>query len=182
LVVLRCIPFLLVVKNSAVYAIPVLPHVRQFMLKKFGGAQPHPVHQNTFMGRVVRMKIEKQPFRQLHRAEQPAGPVFLLSLPTALKHYTITATSAKQIGEMFDKLFLEQMIMFVVGQVVATQNERQALRSFCQLYDIDPSDADLEVLRKCYRDYKDKVLKENGCYELLYHPDQPLFRDYASRD
>jgi len=170
------------VKNPTVYAIPVLPHVRQFMLKKFGGAQPHPVHQNTFMGRVVRMKVEKQPFRQLNRAEQPQGAVYLLSLPTSLKHHTITPEAAKQMGEMFDKLFLEQMIMFVLGQVVATQNERQALRSFCQLYDIDPSHADLEVLRKCYRDYKDKVLKENGCYELLYNPEQPLFRDYAQRD
>ena len=173
------IPFLLFVKNPTIYAIPVRPHVRQFMLKKFGGAQPHPVHQNTFLGRVVRMKIEKQPFRQLHRAEQPEGAVYQLTLPTALKHYTITASSAKQMGEMFDKLFLEQMIMFVLGQVVATQNERQAIRSFCQLYDIDPSDADLEVLRKCYRDYKDTVLKENGSYELLYSPAQPLFSDFA---
>lgn len=152
------------------------------MLKKFGGAQPHAVHQNTFMGRVVRMKVEKLPFRQGGRAEPPEGAVYLLSLPTALKHYTITTSSAKQIGEMFDKLFLEQMIMFVLGQVVATQNERQALRSFCQLYDIDPSDADLEVLRKSYRDYKDTVLRDNGSYELLYSPEQPLFRDYAQRD
>lgn len=166
-------------KNPTVYAIPVRPHVRQFLLKKFGGAQPHPVHQNTFMGRVVQMKIEKQPFRQLHRPEQQEGPVYQLTLPTALKHYTITPEAAKQIGKMLDKLFQEQMIMFVLGQVVATQNERLAIRSFCQLYNIDPSDADLEVLRKCYRDYKDQVLRENGSYELLYGPGQPLFQDYA---
>jgi hypothetical protein len=149
------------------------------MLKKWGGMQPHAVHQNTFIGRVVQMKIEKQPFRQLHREAQPQGPCFLLTLPTALKHYTITGESAKQIGKMFDKLFQEEMIMFVLGQVAATGNERAALRCFCKLYDVDPSDADLEVLRKCYRDYKDNVLRDNGLFELLYQQGDELFRDYA---
>jgi hypothetical protein len=166
------------VKNLTVYSIPVRAHVRQFLLKKYGVMQPHPVHQNTFIGRVVQMKIEKQPFRQLQRREQPEGAVYQLTLPTALKHYTITSEGAKQIGKMLDKLFLEQMIMFVLGQVAATQNERAALRCFCKLYDIDPSDADLEVLRKCYRDYKDSVLRENGHYELLYGG-QELFSDFA---
>lgn len=182
LVVLPCIPFLLFVKNPTVYAIPVRAHVLQFLLHEFGAAQPHPLHQNSFLGRVVQMKVEKHPFRQLSRAEKHEGPAYQLTLPTALKHHTITPESAKQMGKMLDKYFQEQMIMFVKGQVVATQNERLAIRSFCQLYDIDPSDADLEMLRKCYRDYKDKVLKSNGSYERVYSPEQPLFNDYAVRD
>ncbi len=179
---MRCIPFLLFVKNPTVYAIPVRAHVLQFLLHEFGAAQPHPLHQNSFLGRVVQMKVEKSPFRQLSRVVQPEGPAYKLTLPTALKHHTITPESAKQMGKMLDKYFQEQMIMFVKGQVVATQNERLAIRSFCQLYNIDPSDADLEMLRKCYRDYKDKVLKENGSYERVYSPEQPLFQDYAARD
>lgn len=164
-----------------VFAIPVRAHVRQFLLHEYGAEQPHAVHQNTFMGRVVRMKIEKFPFRQLRRAERPEGAVYELTLPTALKHYTLTPESARQIGEMFDKLFQQQLIMWVKAQVAATGNERAALRSFCKLYDIDPSEADLEVLRKIYRDYKDKVLRENGHYQLLYGAGgrEELFRDYA---
>ena len=163
-----------------VFAIPVRPHVRQYLLHFFGPEQPHAVHQNTFLGRVVRMKVEKHPFRQLKVREQSEGPSFELTLPTALKHYTITAESARQIGEMFDKLFQQQMITFVLGHVAACQNERQALRCFCKLYDIDPDQADLEVLRKVYRDYKDKVLRENGQGHLLSAGGrQELFSDLA---
>lgn len=168
-------------KHLPVFCIPVRPHVRQFLLHEFGVQQPWPIHQNTFMGRVVRMKIEKYPFRQLRRAEQPQGPVVQLTLPTALKHYTLSLDSARQIGEMLDKLFQQQLIMWVKAQVAATGNERAALRSFCKLYDIDPNEADLEVLRKIYRDYKDKVLRENGHYQLLYGAGrEDLFSDYAN--
>lgn len=167
-------------KQLPIFAIPVRSHVRQYMLHEFGAAQPHLVHQNTFMGRVVRMMLEKQPFRQLRQQERPEGAAYQFTLPTALRHYTLTAESAKAMGEMFDKLFQQQLIMWVKAQVAATGNERKALRSFCKLYDIDPSSADLEMLRKIYRDYKDKVLRENGHYQLLYGPGRDdLFSDFA---
>lgn len=100
----------------AIFAIPVRPHVRQFLLFEYGVAQPHAVHQNTFIGRTVRMKLEKQPFRQLHRSEQAEGSSWHFTLPTSLKHYTLTLDSARQLGEMFDKLFNQQLIMWVKGQ------------------------------------------------------------------
>lgn len=162
------------------FAIPVRAHVRQYMLHEIGAQQPHPVHQNTLIGRVVRMKVEKQPFRQLRAVEKPEGSAYQLTLPTALRHYILTPESAKQIGEMYEKLFQQELIMFVKGHIAASQNEREALRRFCKLYNIDPSDADLEMLRKIYRDYKDKVLRENGHYQLLYGPGRAeLLSDYA---
>jgi hypothetical protein len=180
LVVLRLILVLLFVKASTVYAIPVRPHVRQFMLCEIGLEQPHAMHQNTFFGRVIRMKVEKQPFRQLNRAERAEGPLYEFTLPTSLRHYTLTPESARQLGEVFNKLFQQQMIMWVKAQVVATQNERLAIRTFCKNYDIDPDDADLEMLRKIYRDYKDKVLREKGQGQLFFSPDRnELFSDFA---
>jgi hypothetical protein len=168
------------VSKLPTYAIPVRPHVRQYMLHEFGAQQPHPVHQNTLMGRVVRMKIEKLPFRQLRPSEKHEGSAYLLTLPTALRHYTLTPESAKQIGEMYEKFFQQELIMFVKGHIAASQNEREALRRFCKLYDIDPSDADLEMLRKVYRDYKDKVLRDNGHYQLLYGEGRAdLLSDFA---
>lgn len=165
----------LFVSKLPVFAIPVRPHVRQYLLLWFGTQQPHPLHQNTFLGRLVRMKVEKQPFRQLHRSQKPEGAVYELTLPTALKHYTLTPESARQLGETLDKLFQEKMITFVMGHVVASQNERAALRCFCKLYDIDPSDADLELLRKTYRDYKEKLLRTNGPRPV----DEDLYSDFA---
>ena len=167
--------------KPAIFAIPVRRHVRQFLLCEYGLAQPHAMRQDSFIGKAVRMKLEKQPFRQLHRSEQPEGASWHLTLPTALKHYTLTPESARQLGEMFDKLFNQQLIMWVKAQVAATGNERESLRTFCKNYNIDPSDADLETLRKVYRDYKDKVLRENNKSQLLYMPNgaAELFRDFA---
>lgn len=154
-------------------------HVRQFLLKELG-PEPVSIHQNTFMGRSVRMKTEKLPYRQLDRPVAASGPVLKLVLPTALRHHTLTAESAKQIGEMLNKFFQQQMIQFVKGQVAVTQNERAALRSFYNLYEINPSDYDLEEARKVYRDYRDKVMKANGHYALMYHDGGAGLRsDYA---
>jgi hypothetical protein len=169
---------LAVSKQPPIFAIPVRAHVRQFLLKEYG-PEPWPIHQNTFMGRTVRMKVEKLPYLQLNRSEASVGSAVRLTLPTSLKHYRLTAESLKQLGEMFDKLFQEQMIQFVKGQVAVTQNERGALKCFYKLYEIDPSDYDLEEARKVYRDYKDRVLRKNGHFELLYGPDSELFSDFA---
>ena len=167
--------------KPTVYAIPVRPHVRQFLLCLWGAEQPWPVHQNTYLGRVVRMKAEKQPFLQVRRPEPVEGPVVQFTMPTALKHFTITSESARQMGETLDKLFSLQFIQFVLGHVVASQNERSAVRQFCKFYAINPSDADLEMLRKIYRDYKDKVLVKNGQGHYLYDESgrEELASDYA---
>ncbi|MBF9239481.1 hypothetical protein I2I05_18960 [Hymenobacter sp. BT683] len=165
--------------KSPVFALPVQAHVRQFLLKELG-PEPVNIHQNTYMGRTVRMKVEKLPFRQLDRPVPAQGPVLLISLPTALRHHTLTPASAKQIGETLDKFFQQQLIAFVKGQVAVTQNERAALRSFYNLYEINPSDYDLEEARKVYRDYRDKIMKGNKHYELMYENGGSALRsDYA---
>lgn len=171
------------VSKPTIYPVPVRAHVRQFLLKEFGN-DPWAIHQNTYLGRSVLMVVEKLPYRQLHRPEVLEGTAVRLTLPTALKHYTLTPESARELGAMFDKLFQQQLIMFVKGQVAVTQNELAALRCFYRLYDINPDDFDLEVGRKVYRDYKDKILRENGHFEAIYGDGdarRELFSDYAVR-
>ncbi|GAB2954660.1 hypothetical protein GCM10027048_20190 [Hymenobacter coalescens] len=157
-------------KNTPTFAIPVPGHVKQFLLSEFG-PEPLNIHQNTFMGRVTLMKVEKVPFRQLEKESKPDPKKnLLIALPTALKHYRITPDGGREIGEMLQKFFQQQMILFVKGQVAATGNERAALRSFFNLYGLDPDAYDLEVARKVYRDYKDRVLKANGHLAMMDTP------------
>jgi hypothetical protein len=169
------------VRKIPEFAIPVRPHVRQFLLKELG-AEPVAVHQNNFLGAIVKMKVEKRPFRQLHTPKaEPLDPRHhvRLTLPTALKHHVLTDESSAAIGKMLDKYFLQQMFQFVQGQVAVTGNERRALRCFFQLYDIDPSQYDLEVARKAYRDYKDRIIGAGGHLVALYETPEVLFSDYA---
>ena len=149
--------------STPIFSIPTKPHVKQYLLQEFGLAQPLNIHQNTFMGRLVSMVVEKKPpFRQLAKktAIDPQG--LLISLPTALKHYMLSEETAKELAEVLDKSFKQALILFVKGQVAVTGNERGAIRCFYRLYDINPSDYDIEEARKVYRDYKERVLKDNG--------------------
>mgnify|MGYP006899150197 CR=1 FL=1 len=164
-----------------VYHIPVPAHVREFLIKEFG-PDPWPIHQNQFMGVVVKMKVEKHPFRQLERhvsiVPDPRRCV-RLTLPTALKHYTLEQESTKAIGDLLNKFFQQQMFKFVQGQAVVTGNDRAALRCFMNLYGINPETYDLEVARKAYRDYKDRIIEQGGHLVQLYQEPETLFSDYA---
>ncbi|MCC2546435.1 hypothetical protein LJY25_08260 [Hymenobacter sp. BT175] len=156
----------------SVFSIPTRKHVKQYLLQEFGPAEPLAIHQNTFLGRLIGSKVEKkQPYRQLNKEAKPALDGLLISLPTALKHHTLPLPAAVQLAEVLNKFFQQQMIQFVKGQVAVTQNERGALRSFYALYDINPSDYDLEEARKVYRDYKDRVMKSNGHFDFIYGDD-----------
>jgi hypothetical protein len=158
------------VSKSTLISIPVAPQVRQFLLKELG-ADPHHVHQNTYIGKQVIMVTEKLPYR-LTRVVPPPMPssCYRIILPSVLKHHSITEDGRRALGAALDKYFQDQMIMFVKGQVAATQNERAALRSFFHYYDINPDDYDLETGRKQYRDYKDRVLRYNNDFLALNAP------------
>lgn len=170
-------------KNTPTFAIPVPAHVKHYLLRVFG-PEPLNIHQNTFMGRVTLLTAEKVPFRQLDKEARPdPRRSLLISMPTALKHYRITPDGGREMGEMLEKFFQQQMIAFVMGQVVLSGNERAALRSFFNLYGFDPDEYDLETARKAYRDFKDRILKANGQLDLMATPgllhDDKAVAEYA---
>jgi hypothetical protein len=157
-------------KPAAVVYIPVKRHVRQFLLKELG-QDPFHVDQRTFLGKLVQMATDKQPYR-LVRAEKPLEPEtrFGLVLPKALKHHSISEEKRRQIGDALEKYFQEILVNFVKAQVAVTQNELAALKQFFKFYDLNPDHYDLEAGRKQYRDYKDKILRNNGQFSLMYQP------------
>jgi hypothetical protein len=158
------------VKNPPTFAIPVPPHIKQFLLQEFG-PEPLNIHQNTFPGRVTLMAVEKVPFRQLAKDPKPdPRNTYQIALPSALKHYRITPESLRDMGGMLEKFFQQQLVAFVKGQVVLSGNERAALRSFFNLYGLNPDEYDLEHARKVWRDYKDRILKANGQLDMMAQP------------
>lgn len=162
------------VSQAAFISIPVRAHVRQFLLQEFG-PDPHQVHQKTYIGQQVLMVAEKLPYR-LERlpAPLPVRESYRIQLPKALKHQSITELNLRQLGKSLEKYFQDCMVVFVKGAVCFTGNERAAVRKFFELYNISPDDYDMELGRKQYRDYKDKVLKDNG--QLLAMQLQPTTR------
>jgi hypothetical protein len=156
--------------TTPVFSIPTKSHVKQYLMQEFGLdlSKPLSIHQNTYMGRLIGLKVEKKkPYRQLSKKAPLNADGLLISLPTALKHYTLSDDSIKGLAETLNKFFQQQMIMFVKGQVALSGNERGALRSFYKLYNINPSEYDLEEARKVYRDYKERVLKGNGHWDMM---------------
>lgn len=155
-------------KIAPIFAIPVRPHVRQWLIKDLG-PDPAPANQNTWLGRIVMLKLEKLPYAQLAvpRSVQPTRDTYRVQLPKALKHQSLTADSAVLLGEFLNKEFVQQMLIFLKGQITATGNEHAALRSFFRYYEINPDDYDFEAARKAWRDHKDSQLARNGQAALL---------------
>lgn len=156
--------------TTPVFSLPCKPHVKQYLLQEFGLdlSKPLSIHQNTYLGRLIGLKVEKkQPYRQLNKKPAVATDGLVISLPTALKHYTLTGDSQKGLADSLDKFFQQQLLAFIKGQIVVTGNVRGAIRSFYKLYNINPSDYDLEDARKVYKDYQERVLKANGHLEMM---------------
>lgn len=151
--------------KSTFITIPVRKHVREFLLKEFAtpGEDYIRVHQNTFIGKTIVMAVDKLPYRQLKEKEAKGGNIAELSLqlPKALKHYVMTEQNKKALSEFFDKYFQQQLLFFVKGQIAATGNELAAITMFINVYQIDTESYDLELARKCWRDYKDRIYKVN---------------------
>lgn len=157
-------------KPASIIYLPVRRHIRQFLLVEFG-ADPHHIDQRTYLGKQVAMVAEKQPYRLLRAEPKIEEPVrYGILLPKALKHYSITEDGRRQLGDSLEKYFQDVMVNFIKGQVAVTQNELGALKSFFSLYNINPDHYDLEAGRKQYRDYKDRVLRYNGQFSLMYPP------------
>jgi len=143
----------------------VRKHIKEFIMQEFGlpGEDYIRVHLNSFLGKTILMNAEKLPYRQIKPKEDPISATELrILLPTAIKHYTVTAASKELISEWFEKYFQQQFIFFVKGQIAITGNELGAIRMFMKLYRVDTESYDLELARKCWRDYKDRIYKVNN--------------------
>lgn len=165
-------------QKSVVISIPVPKHVKQFMLAEFGPEEPLRVHQNQFLGNAVKLVLIKNPFRQNRKKLDPnqkhaprKQEHVKIVLPTALKHFTISEERLQHLGQFLQKFFTQQMYQFIKGAVHYTQNETDAVRSFCRVYNIDPDSYDDETARKAWRDYKNKVFEANTSLTELAETD-----------
>ncbi len=147
-----------------VVSIPVRKHTKQFLMMEFGKDNDPVIylHQNNLLGKAVVLGLQKEPYRQNKPKEAAAHRAELqVALPSALKHHTMGKKERKELGELLDKMFQYCMIFFIKGQLLITQNERHAIRTFLDKYEIDPDSYDEETARKSWRDYKDRILKAN---------------------
>ncbi|TPE43957.1 hypothetical protein [Pontibacter mangrovi] len=114
------------------------------------------------MGNAVKLVLIKNPYRINRQKLAPVRQEHVkIVLPTSLKHYTISEERLQHLGQFFQKFFTQQMFQFIKGAVHYTQNETDAVRSFCRVYNIDPDSYDDETARKAWRDYKNKVFEAN---------------------
>lgn len=136
--------------------IPCAPHVKQFFVSEYG-AEPIPAHQTSLVGTALLCVLQKLPYRILASKAPATGDTTLkVQLPTSLKHYTLTSDAAKRLGKHFEKEFQRELIMFIKGQLMITQNELAAIKMFYQVYQIDQELYEYENARKIWRDYKNR--------------------------
>ena len=159
-------------RNSTFITIPLRKHIHDFIMHEFGrpGEDFIRVHQNSFLGKTIVMAIEKLPYRQLKEKEVLIKPTkagvlkiaeLKILLPKDYKYYAILPEKKRFLADFLEKDFQQKFIFFIKGQVAVTGNELASIKMFMNLYQVDSESYDIDVARKCWRDYKDRVYKVN---------------------
>lgn len=159
-------------RNSTFITIPLRKHIQEFIMHEFGrpGEDFIRVHQNSYLGKIIVMVIEKLPYRQLKEKEiilkpNKAGVLktaeLKILLPKDYKYYAIVPEKKKILADFLEKDFQQKFIFFIKGQVAITGNELHSIKMFFNLYQVDSESYDIDVGRKCWRDYKDRVYAIN---------------------
>lgn len=167
-------------KHPQLKDIPVRPHVKAFLIGEFG-AEPITAHSKNSVGSLVVLVAQKLPYDLVAPKPTPKLCHIQIKLPLSLKYYKITPLKATHLGFAFEKLFQTALIQFVKGQVALTDNELHAIKSFYAIYDINPDDYDVELARKCWRDYKESEYKRQAresdkslaAWENKFNPTKP---------
>lgn len=126
------------------------------------------MHQKSDLGRLIRLVVDYEPFRQLRprQAQESEKNSLKIQLPQDLKHYTISDQRLRELGDYFEKYMQTAFIHYMIGQVLGGQSDWSAVKIFYEQYEINPDDYDIDTLRKVWRDYKDRIARQNQKIEL----------------
>lgn len=147
---------------TKILTIPLRPHVKDFLLKTLG-PEPLRINQTSDIGKLMRLVVHQEPFRQVRPriVQQPEKYTLKIQLPQDLKHYTVSEQKLKDLGDYLEKYMQTAFIHYMIGQVIAGQSDWSAVRRFYEQYEINPDHYDMDTLRKVWRDYKDRIAKQN---------------------
>ena len=133
--------------------VPLAPHVIDYMIRSYGEGNKF-VHArlNGFMGGVLQMMTEKQPYRRARFTKRLPGKKLKVQLPDAYRYAVIREDNVYALSKFFQNHFKERFLAFVDGAVSCGSSDNGAVEMFLSKYNISPDDWCADTARKCWRD------------------------------
>lgn len=135
--------------------IPVLPHVRSFLLALYG---PEPIHanENNLLGQEIENILHSYLQDSLF-PERIVGTTVKMHISVRLFPYYSRFRQAFVLGCYFEKTFHSMLFIYVSAQVEAGIRQEKAIRNFYQRYNIDADSYDVTAARMSLARMKKKL-------------------------
>ena len=136
--------------------VPVTNAVYTYFMKEYAKEGEKFVHGrlNGSLGGLVRLLVEKQPYRQCTLRKKIPGKKLRLVLPDSLKNVIVREESLLALGNHFESMMRQEFIAFVSGASLTGSSVNFAVERFLSFYEISTDDWSADTARKCYRDAK----------------------------
>jgi len=145
------------------YAIPVYPHVRKFIQKKFKCKDTLHTSEHTTLGMLVTVALKDNPRKglgQIHnmnvRPETAEKLTHSLSLVITKRQadHAVRLSKLARLNNFFDRMFKEHMVTFIEAQVAQGFPAYTACANFLAHYGIEDHEYSLATAYRTYQNLK----------------------------
>lgn len=138
--------------------ISVLPHLRKFILKFHKQQEPVKVDFNSSLGVAFNSVLRKKNSYRKDRERYTSKLRFLLN--DDLSKLSLHWAYLHQFNVEYDRIFKEQLYMWVMAQASLMVSDSEAIRNFLAYYDISEGDLSFDSARTMYNRYKTDYFKK----------------------
>jgi hypothetical protein len=136
------------------FTIPVYPHVKKFILRKFRLQEPCRAEEYNTFGKFIMNALEDKRLRLAYNDSQFRDRL-TCSIKVLLTTEQIKTSPRLQklirINHAMDDAFKEHLVTWIQGQVAAGIPAYAACKMFLQFYDIDENEYSLDAAYKIWQ-------------------------------
>lgn len=138
-------------------SIPVKPHLKKFILKRYGQVEPLQVAENSVIGKhIMSMLIDKRDFEN---SNDEYSDIIQLQLSQAMYKRSPRIKNLIRINYYLENDFKEALFIWVHAKIDSGINPYNATREFVEFYNFSPTEYTHDAAQRAWLRHK------NGEYE-----------------
>lgn len=140
--------------------VPLVDMAIKFFLAEYGDGKDF-IHArlNGFLGSVIRMISEKQPFRQVVLKKKLPMKKLKVVLPDEYKHALVREEMVVAMGQHLEAIYRQKFLSYVAGADDCGCSVNAAVKSFLDKYNIGVEEWSHDTARRYYRNYAGAALE-----------------------
>jgi hypothetical protein len=136
------------------FTIPVFPHVKKFILKKYRLTNPIKTEETTTLGKAITLALKDNRLRIKYQDSQYRDRLtesLTLVLTKEQSEFGPRANKLIRINQAMDDAFKEHLLTWIAGQQEAGIPAYAACKMFLQFYDIDEKEYTLDAAYRLWQ-------------------------------